>query len=349
MTAGFERVRAAVAQAQPNIALIKYWGKRQQRLNLPLVGSLSITLDSIWTRTRVAFDPALKADRLRLNGESIGDDSMGATGAVNKPLRRVSACLDLLRERAGVSVRAQIDSRNNFPTGAGLASSASGFAALVTAAAAALGLELSNAEKSALARQGSGSAARSIFGGFVEWSRGEREDGVDSVARPVLDAVDWPLRVVIAITSNLQKLVGSTEGMNHTAQTSPYQRAWAEGQEADLAEARNAVAERDFAKLADISESSCLKMHALAMAARPGLLYWNGATVEGMQRVRGLRAAGVPVFFTIDAGPQLKAVCLPEAAVTVGEALRDIPGALDVIETGLGAGARVLDPHQALA
>lgn len=342
MNAGSERASAAVAQAQPNIALIKYWGKRQQQFNLPLVGSLSITLDSIWTRTRVAFDSALKVDRFLLNGEPIGG------GAAAGQLRRVSACLDLLRERAGVDTRAQIDSRNNFPTGAGLASSASGFAALVTAAAAALGLELDDAEKSALARQGSGSAARSIFGGFVEWSRGEREDGSDSVACPLLQAADWPLRVVIAITSNRQKSVGSTEGMNHTAQTSPYQRAWVEGQQADLTEARSAVAGRDFAKLADVSEFSCLKMHALAMAARPGLLYWNGATVEGMQRVRALRAEGVPVFFTVDAGPQVKAVCLPDAEAAVNEALRDIPGVLNVTETGLGAGARLLDPQQAL-
>ncbi len=340
MNAGFER--AAVAQAQPNIALVKYWGKRQQALNLPVVGSLSITLDSIWTRTRVAFDPALQTDRFLLNGEAVGD------GADTGPLRRVSACLDLLRARAGVATRAWIDSRNNFPTGAGLASSASGFAALVTAAAAALGLELDDTEKSALARQGSGSAARSIFGGFVEWSRGEHEDGADSVARPLLDAAAWPLQVVIAITSTRQKSVGSTEGMNRTAQTSPYQQAWIDTQDADLAEARSAVAARNFARLADVSEFSCLKMHALAMAARPGLLYWNGATVEGMQRVRALRAAGVPVFFTIDAGPQLKAVCLPEATSAVHEALRDIPGVLNVTETGLGAGAQLLDPQQAL-
>ncbi len=341
MNAGFER--AAVAQAQPNIALVKYWGKRQQTLNLPVVGSLSITLDSIWTRTRAAFDPALKTDRFLLNGEPVGSGAADAG-----PLLRVSACLDLLRARAGVATRAWIDSRNNFPTGAGLASSASGFAALVTAAAAALGLELDDTEKSALARQGSGSAARSIFGGFVEWSRGEREDGADSVARPLLDAAAWPLQVVIAITSTRQKSVGSTEGMNRTAQTSPYQQAWIDTQDADLAEARSAVAARNFARLADVSEFSCLKMHALAMAARPGLLYWNGATVEGMQRVRALRAAGVPVFFTIDAGPQLKAVCLPEAAAAVNEALRDVAGVLNVTQTGLGAGAHLLDPQQAL-
>ena len=343
MTAGLEREAMAAAQAQPNIALVKYWGKRQRALNLPVVGSLSITLDSIWTRTRVHFDPALAADRFLLNGEAI--DAAGSGGG---QVHRVSQCLDLLRARAGVSTHAVIDSRNNFPTGAGLASSASGFAALVMAAAAALGLDLDESEKSALARQGSGSAARSIFGGYVEWARGERDDGTDSVARPLLEAAAWPLQVIIAITSTRQKAIGSTEGMNRTAQTSPYQRAWIETQEADLAEARAAVVAQDFEKLAAVSEYSCLKMHALAMAARPGLLYWNGATVEGMQRVRALRAEGVPVFFTVDAGPQLKAVCLPSAAAAVADALRDTPGVLDVTVTGLGAGARLLDPDQAL-
>lgn len=343
MTAGLERAAQAVAQAQPNIALVKYWGKRQRALNLPVVGSLSITLDGIWTRTRVRFDPALSADRFLLNGERLE-----ASGAGGGQVRRVSACLDLLRTRAGVATCAEIDSRNNFPTGAGLASSASGFAALVLAAAAALKLDLDDTEKSALARQGSGSAARSIFGGFVEWARGERDDGSDSVARPLLEPIAWPLQVVIAITSTRQKAIGSTEGMNRTAQTSPYQQTWIDTQEADLAEARAAVAARDFDKLAAVSEYSCLKMHALAMAARPGLLYWNGATVEGMQRVRALRAEGMPVFFTVDAGPQLKAVCLPSAAVAVSDALRDIPGVLDVSTTGLGAGARLLDPEQAL-
>ena len=137
--------------------------------------------------------------------------------------------------------------------------------------------------------------------------------------------------------------------MNRTAETSPYQRAWIDSQEADLAEARAAIAARDFERLADISEFSCLKMHALAMAAKPGLLYWNPATVAGMHEVRRLRAAGVPVFFTIDAGPQLKAICLPEAAAQVAAALRGLPGVLDVLETGLGGAATVIAPADVTA
>jgi diphosphomevalonate decarboxylase len=331
MSSSSSSPREAAAQAQPNIALVKYWGKRDVPLNLPAVGSLSITLESLWTRTRVRFDAALAADCVRLNGKA--DD---------KEASRVVECLDLLRARAGTSLRADVDSENNFPTGAGLASSASGFAALVVAAAKALGLDLSPAELSELARRGSGSAARSIFGGFVEWSRGERTDGRDSVARPILAAEAWPLTVVVAVTSTAQKSVGSTAGMNRTRDTSPYYDAWVDTSERDLAEARAAVLAKDFDKLADLSEYSCLKMHALALAARPGLLYWNGATVEAMHAVRALRAAGVPVFFTVDAGPQLKAICLPQAAAQVRAALEAVPGVLRIHETGLGAGARVL-------
>jgi len=321
----------AAAQAQPNIALIKYWGKRDAALNLPVVGSISITLDALWTRTRVSFEPSLEQDRVSLNGRSEAAEG-----------RRVGACLDLLRQRAGVNWRASVDSRNNFPSAAGLASSASGFAALVHASALALGLDLDDAEKSVLARRCSGSAARSIFGGYVEWAHGRLADGSDCVARPLLDGAAWPLRVAVAITSTAAKEIGSSEGMRRTAQTSPYQQAWIDTQEADLAVARSAILKRDFEALAAISEYSCLKMHALALAAQPGLIYWNGATVECMRQVRALRQQGVPVFFTVDAGPQLKAVCEAAAIGQVTAALREVPGVLDVVETGLGAGARSL-------
>lgn len=335
MNAGPDFERAAAAQAQPNIALIKYWGKRCTEKNLPAVGSLSVTLQSISTRTRVQFDSSLASDEFYLNGISEAEQ-----------LARVSACLDILRKLAGTSLFARVNSQNNFPTGAGLASSASGFAALVTAASAALGLSLDDTQKSAIARQGSGSAARSIFGGFVEWARGYRDDGQDSVARQLLDAKEWPLRVIIAITSTARKTVGSSEGMTRTMETSPYQRVWVETQERDLSEARTALRTRDFARLADVSEFSCLKMHALAMAARPGLLYWNGATMESIQVIRSLRRDGTPVFFTVDAGPQVKAVCLPEATTAVTNALRGVSGVLDVTESALGPGARLIDPNQ---
>lgn len=320
----------AEAVARANIALIKYWGKRARALNLPAVGSLSITLDELSTRTSVRFDAALEEDRVLLNG---GEDDRAA--------KRVSAFLDLLRQRASVREYAEVVSDNNFPTGAGLASSASGFAALAAASAAALKLDLSPAELSTLARQGSGSAARSILGGFVEWHRGERDDGADSFADVLAPPDHWPLKVAIAITATGPKATGSTDGMTQTEFTSPYFDAWVDGQEADLADARAAILSRDFEKLADVSEFSCLKMHASALAARPGVIYWNGATVAAMHVVRALRAAGMPVFFTIDAGPQLKAICDPSAEHALRDALASVPGVREVIVTGLGEGVSI--------
>jgi len=331
MSAPDPTARAATAVAHANIALIKYWGKRERELNLPAVGSLSITLQALETRTTVAFEPELERDRVWLNDREAGAEA-----------GRVSATLDLLRAAAGRADRARVHSSNNFPTAAGLASSASGFAALVVAADAALGLALPPARLSEYARRGSGSAARSIFGGFGGMARGERADGSDAVAAPLLDAADWDLRAVIALTDRGAKQQGSTGGMELTASSSPYFADWCEGQESDLRAARRAVEARDFERLAELAEWSCLKMHATAMAARPGIVYWNGATVEALHRVRALRAAGEPVFFTVDAGPQLKAICLSGAAATVAQALSEVPGVLEVLHSRLGGPARVI-------
>jgi diphosphomevalonate decarboxylase len=327
----------ATAQAQPNIALVKYWGKRDTALNLPSTGSLSITLDALCTRTRVAFDATLDHDELRLNGT-----------AHPAALARASACLDLLRAQAGSAAHARIETDNNFPTGAGLASSASGFAALVLAASAALGLDLDRRALSILARRGSGSAARSLFGGFVTLAAGQREDGADAYAEPLLDAAQWPLTVVVAVTSHEAKAVGSTAGMELGRRTSPFYAAWLAGADADLAAARAAVLAHDFAALAQVSESSCLKMHAVMLSSRPGLLYWNGATVDCLHRIRALREQhGLGVFFTVDAGPQVKAVCLPADAARVAAALGEIPGVASVLHSGLGAGAQLIPAIEA--
>lgn len=325
----------ATALAHPNIALVKYWGKRDDALNLPASGSLSITLDGLHTRTSVRFDPALSVDDIVLNGHRDETES-----------RKIGAFIDLLRAGAGVATRAQIVSENDFPTGAGLASSASGFAALAVAADHALGTGLDPSALSRLARRGSGSAARSIFGGFVEMAAGMRPDGEDAFAAPLLDAGEWPLSVVIAITTRAAKTTSSRVGMDLSRRTSPFYRDWIATGAGDLDAARSAVHARDFDKLAQVGEASCLAMHAVMLSTRPGLIYWNGATVECMRRVRGLRERdGLGVFFTIDAGPQVKAVCLPDATPQVADALRDVPGVQAVMLSGLGQAARVVEDH----
>jgi len=322
------RQRTVRATARANFALIKYWGKRDAALNLPDVGSISITLDALWTQTQLALDPSLNEDRFKLSGQ---DDERASD--------RVSALLDRFRGLAGRSEYARVTSSNNFPTGAGLASSASGFAALVSAADRAYGLGLTESRRSELARIGSGSAARSIFGGFVEMHRGNRADGSDAFAEPLMAADRWPLAVVIAVSDRSRKAVGSTEGMVRTAETSPFYDGWVANQPSDLDRARRAILARDFDALAEVSEASALTMHGLAMSARPGLLYFNAATVECLHRIRRLRASGHGVFFTVDAGPQVKAVCLPEARDAVVDALSDVPGVRELICSGLGAGA----------
>ena len=330
--------RDTSAQAQPNIALVKYWGKRDAALNLPAAGSLSITLDALHTRTRVRFDDSLDADDITLNGERDASQT-----------RKLGAFLDLFRARAGIATRARVESGNDFPTGAGLASSASGFAALAIAVDRALLLDLDPPELSMLARRGSGSAARSIFGGFVEMAPGTRADGEDAFATPLLDARAWPLKVVVAVTSRKKKAVDSRAGMQASQRTSPYYRDWIATVPGDLDVARSAVQTRDFEKLGAVSEASCLAMHAVMLATRPALIYWNGVTLECIQCVRTLQAGGTGVFFTIDAGPQVKAVCLPDHASRVADALRDITGVEDVLVSGLGEGARIVEDAHACA
>ena len=317
------------AIAHPNIALVKYWGKADVDRNLPAVGSISITLDTLVTTTRVRFDSGADCDELFLDGHRASDE----------PTARARFCLDLVRRLRPELPAAVVESENSFPTAAGLASSASGFAALVTALNAALESPLGEDQLAEIARRCSGSSPRSLYGGFVELKLASDSTTV----RPILDRREWPLEVVIAVTSKAAKKVGSTDGMELTRTTSPFYDSWVESSPSDLAAARNAIAARDFGTLATVGEASCLRMHAVAMAARPGLMYWNGTTVECLHRVRELRDQGTPVFFTIDAGPQLKAVCEPDSTDRVAAALAEIPGVVEIIRCGLGDGARAVE------
>jgi diphosphomevalonate decarboxylase len=325
--------RAATAVAGTNIALVKYWGKRDAALNLPAAGSLSLTLDALGTRTSVRFSDALAADRFTLNGAVA--DARATT--------RVTTFLDRVRARARLEARAEVMSENTVPTASGLASSASGFAALAVAAAGAAGLRATPAELSELARLGSGSAARSIFGGFVEMARGERADGRDAFAAPVPGG-DWrDVRLVVAVTSDAAKALGSTEAMERTSRTSPYYAAWVASVAGDLAEARAAIAARDLDRLGAVAERSALRMHSSALAAEPGILYWNPATVAAIGAVRALRADGVPAFFTIDAGPHVKVLSTAAYAQTVADALLRCSGVLRTVMASPGEGAHLVE------
>lgn len=316
----------AVAVAHPNVALVKYWGKRARAGNLPATGSLSLVLGGLATETTVHFDPTLSRDRVLLDGREDPETTA-----------RVTACLDLLRREAGVTAWAFVESRNDFPTGAGLASSASGFAALVTAGAGALGLQLAPQRLAEIARLGSGSAPRSLLGGVVLLTNRDATTVCAQIAAPV----DWPLHIVVAVTTSRPKAVSSRVGMAQSEQTSPYYDAWVQTHAADLDAGLSAVRARDFPALAEIAEHNCLKMHAVMMTTRPPLLYWTPATLACLHRIQALRRDGAPVFFTVDAGPQVKAVCLPSVADEVAAALANLPGVLRILRSPLGEGARL--------
>ena len=316
----------AVARAQPNIAVIKYWGKRDLVRNLPAVGSISLTLADLFTEMCVDVDASLDDDVLLVNA------------AENRTmLARVSACLDAVAGDERPAVR--VSSASNFPIAAGLASSASAFAALVVAANSAFDLSLPAAKLASLAGRASGSAARSLLGGFVELEN----QADDIVVSNLLDAEDWPLRVVVAITAPGPKAVSSGDAMEISRKSSPFYDRWVEQQAADLSEARSAIHKRDLQRLGSIAEHNCLKMHSVMWGSRPPMTYWNSATIACMQTVRELQAQGIDVFFTIDAGPQLKAICAPENEAAVHDALAATDGVVEVMLSGLGAGARLVD------
>ncbi|MEM6640067.1 MAG: diphosphomevalonate decarboxylase [Pseudomonadota bacterium] len=317
------------AVAHPNIALVKYWGKAERSGNVPAVPSLSITLDTLTSDTTVTLIDG-PDDVIQLNGEP-------ARPAVAD---RVSAFVDLVRAQADDTRRVSVATVNNFPTASGLASSASGFAALALAATRAFAMTLNGTALSALARQGSGSAARSLYGGFVEMAG---PDAASPAAHQIVPEHVWPLEVVVAVTTTGQKRHLSTDGMNLTRDTSPYYRAWIDSHVADMGDARSALDDRNFPALARVSEHSCLKMHGLMLSSEPGLIYWNPATLSCIERVRALRADGLDVFFTIDAGAQVKAVCTPESAASVRAALDELPGVVETLHVGLGGDARIVD------
>jgi diphosphomevalonate decarboxylase len=320
------------AIAHPNIALIKYWGNKDHKLRIPSNGSISMTLGNLETHTSVSFDPALNEDRLIINQSS----------QTEAALKRVSSLLDVIREKAGFSLCAEVTSESNFPLGAGIASSASGFAALTVAAAAAAKLDLSPPELSRIARLGSGSACRSIFGGFVEWKAGMGD--LDSFAIQLADQDHWELVDMIVIVEMGHKAVGSTSG-HKLAETSPLQRARVRDADRRLQLCRKAILEKDFVSLASIVEEDSNMMHAIMMTSRPPLLYWRPETINIMKSVQEWRMDGMQVCYTIDAGPNVHCLCTPPHQDELGTLLHHIPGVIEVIHSFPGDAAHLIIPE----
>jgi len=313
-------IRAATAVAHPNIALTKYWGKLEGMSRMPSVPSLSMTLDGMSTTTTVTFEGALERDLVVLNGNAAGE----------KETRRASELLDRVRTAAGFDLRARVESANDFPTASGLASSASGFAALVVAAAKAAGVGWDAARLSDQARRSSVSAARSIFGGFATLAAGVPGRDVLS-AEPIDGSIDWQVAISVVVTTLKQKDVGSTEGMAHTSSTSPYYPAWVASAPRLFERARRAVLARDLEALGVVAEESAFAMHASAMAATPALIYFNPVTLAAIERVRKLRQEGTQAYVTMDAGPHVKVLSLAADTAKIAAALREVPGVEKVL------------------
>jgi len=319
----------ATAEAHPNIAFIKYWGNRDHEYRIPASGSISMNLAGLVTRTTVRFAPGLRADRLILHGEEVG-------GAA---LERVSRVLDAVRSLAGFGWRAEVRSENNFPTGAGIASSASAFAALAVAAAGAVGLELPTRDLSRLARLGSGSACRSVPAGFVEWLAGESD--ADSYAVSIAPPEHWALADCIAVVSTEHKQVGSSVG-HRLAETSILQGFRIATSQERITTCRDAILNRDYEALAAVTELDCHLMHAVMQTSTPRLLYWEPATVAVMHAVIRWREGGLPVAYTIDAGPNVHVITPADYAQEVQKRLLEIPGVKRVLVARPGGAARLV-------
>ncbi|MCM0649783.1 diphosphomevalonate decarboxylase [Clostridium swellfunianum] len=318
----------ATAKANTNIALIKYWGKRDEKLFLPMNSSLSITLDKFYTITTVEFRKELDKDIFWFNNKQ----------ANKSDSNKVSRFLDNVRNLASVNFHAVVSSENVVPTAAGFASSASAFAALAAASTKALDLKLNEKELSILARQGSGSACRSIYGGYVEWKKGEREDGKDSVAFQILPEHDWNLSILSVMVASSQKAVPSRDGMKRTVETSPFYNGWLQTVDKDLEKAKEAIRVRNFESLGKVVEANALKMHATMLGAEPPILYWQSGTFEVFQEVQELRSQGISAFVTIDAGPNVKVLCMPQDELKVYETIITLPHVQNITICHPGSG-----------
>ena len=318
------------AAACANVALVKYWGKRDLEANLPAVGSISLTLDGLEAQARISADTK---ERFTSRGAPV-------TGKAHKAMVQF---LDWLAASRGHDIALAVDIETNFPVAAGLASSAAIYCATASAGLSFLEAEVSRRELSTIARRGSGSASRSVFGGLVEWHRGANAQGDDSFAEPLLGPDDWKLGMVVAILDEGKKKTSSRDAMQHVAETSPLYSGWLGAQEDDLQSMREAIRTRDFPAMGTITEESTLRMHAVTMAARPAVLYWKPATLQVMETVREMREGGLDAYFTMDAGPQVKVLCQQDDMSKVAAKLQALPPVLRVLQASAGAGVRILE------
>ncbi len=324
------------AIANSNIAFIKYWGNFDARLRMPLNDSLSMNLDALTTETTVEFDDVFENDEIFVGGEP----------ADEKTRARVIEQLKRIRAEAKINSCARVHSRNNFPSATGLASSASAYAALALAGTRAAGLELSERALSILARHGSGSAARSIPAGFVEWLAATNVTSTSdqSYARQLLPPDAWALQDVIAIVSRDAKKVGSTEG--HAAvNTSPFLGERISRLPSRYHKVRRELLNKNLKGMGAEIEAEAMELHMLAMTSRPPIFYWAPGTVRVMDAVRLWREEGLHAYYTLDAGPNVHVLIEAKDAEEIANRLKAFGDVQEVVVSGAGAGARVSEEH----
>lgn len=319
----------ATAKAPANIAFIKYWGKINEDLRLPANSSVSMNLSNASTTTSVEFDTKYTQDNLVINNK------VADTGEI----KRVSEHLDRIRKKARIGTFARVISKNNFPKGAGIASSASGFAALTLAASKAAGLNLSKRELSILARLGSGSACRSIPDGFVEWKKASSSEG--SFAYSLFPANYWDIRDLIAIVGETSKKVGSPEG-HALAQSSPFYRRRILGMEKKVKLLKSVLKREKFTEFGELLEEEAINMHLVMMSSIPPLFYWLPETLEIILNIRGWRENGLECYFTIDAGPNVHVICKGKDANKIKSRLIALKGVKRVLVNRPARGARLI-------
>lgn len=322
-------------RAHTNIALIKYWGKRNDELFLPMNSSLSLTLDAFYTDTEVVLDSDFTSDTFFLN--DVKQDE--------KETEKITKFLNLFRNEVNIKTKACVKSYNHVPTAAGLASSASAFSALAGAMNQASDLNLDPKTLSTYARRGSGSATRSIYGGFVEWYMGEDDLSETSHAIPVDDA-SWDIGMIVIAVNTGRKKLSSRVGMKQTIATSPFYSSWVETATSDLTKMKDAIKQKDFITLGEITESNGMKMHATMLGAFPPISYWEPDSVKAIQTVKEIRGMGIPCYVTMDAGPNVKVLCKASDMAKIEELLLKEFKREQIIPTTVGEGIKLLSDSE---
>ena len=324
----------ATAVASPNMALVKYWGKRDDKLILPYNSSLSMTLGGFTTKTTVEFGD-YGSDTIVINDEQLKKDEKDIAGH-----------LERIRNMAGIKEKAKVVSESNFPISSGLASSASGLAALTLSATKAAGLNLSERELTILTRIGSGSACRSICEGFVIWHKGEKEDGTDSYAETIAKKDYWhDFTMITAVVTEAKKKVGSRVGMAQTVATCPFYSSWIKTTEDDLRIIKQGILDKDFTAVGSCAEHNCLKMHSIMMTTKPTLVYWLPQTLDIMRNIMAWRDEGLESYFTIDAGQHVNVICLDKDVREIGKRLLGISNVTKTTISKPGDGAKIVNDH----